>query len=225
MAITDSLISYYKLDESSGNAADSVGSNTLTNTGTATYSTAKINNGVSLNGSTQYLVKTSPTGMPTAGGARSVSAWIKPSAWTGDIVQWGDNTGSGKLFELYTYSNNNITADVSGGTASFTVSTMSAGTWYHIVLTYPGSGTTWTLYFNGSSQTATGGTPNTDTAASLCIGRNYEVGVGNFSGMIDEVGIWSRALTSTEVSQLYNSGTGRQYPFPGLDGAGFLGMM
>ena len=34
-----------------------------------------------------------------------------------------------------------------------------------------------------------------------------------FAGTIDEVGIWSRALTSTEVTSLYNGGAGFQYPF------------
>ena len=34
---------------------------------------------------------------------------------------------------------------------------------------------------------------------------------------IDEVGIWSRTLTSTEVSDLYNSGSGLQYPFSSSD--------
>jgi hypothetical protein len=35
----------------------------------------------------------------------------------------------------------------------------------------------------------------------------------NLTGSIDEVGIWSRALSSTEVTALYNSGNGFQYPF------------
>jgi hypothetical protein len=43
MALTDNLVAYYKLDESSGNAADIVNSITLTNTST-TYGTGKINN-------------------------------------------------------------------------------------------------------------------------------------------------------------------------------------
>lgn len=46
MALTDNLVSYWKLDESSGNASDSVGSNTLTNNGTAGYASGKINNAV-----------------------------------------------------------------------------------------------------------------------------------------------------------------------------------
>lgn len=34
-----------------------------------------------------------------------------------------------------------------------------------------------------------------------------------FDGLIDEVGIWSRAIDSTEVTSLYNGGAGLQYPF------------
>ena len=45
MAILDNIRAAYKLDESSGNAADSSGNgNTLTNNGTVTYVTGKINN-------------------------------------------------------------------------------------------------------------------------------------------------------------------------------------
>jgi len=32
-----------------------------------------------------------------------------------------------------------------------------------------------------------------------------------FDGLLDEVGIWDKALTSTEVSDLYNSGNGLPY--------------
>jgi len=32
------------------------------------------------------------------------------------------------------------------------------------------------------------------------------------NGIIDEVGIWDRVLTSTEITELYNSGVGKQYP-------------
>jgi hypothetical protein len=43
--------------------------------------------------------------------------------------------------------------------------------------------------------------------------------IGNFnngqfsSANVDEVGVWNRVLTSAEVTQLYNSGAGLQYPF------------
>jgi hypothetical protein len=31
--------------------------------------------------------------------------------------------------------------------------------------------------------------------------------------MLDEVGFWTRALSAAEVTSLYNSGNGLQYPF------------
>jgi hypothetical protein len=37
--------------------------------------------------------------------------------------------------------------------------------------------------------------------------------VGNFNGLIDELGIWKRVLTPSERSTLYNSGNGLTYPF------------
>jgi hypothetical protein len=32
-----------------------------------------------------------------------------------------------------------------------------------------------------------------------------------FAGKIDAIGIWDRALTTTEIGKLYNSGTGFEF--------------
>jgi hypothetical protein len=45
-------------------------------------------------------------------------------------------------------------------------------------------------------------------------GRNLNIGTYStsyFSGSIDEIGVWSRALSSGEVAQLYTSGSGNAY--------------
>ena len=44
MALQDNLLSYWKLDEYTGNASDIAGGKTLTNT-SGTYGSGKINNG------------------------------------------------------------------------------------------------------------------------------------------------------------------------------------
>lgn len=89
---------------------------------------------------------------------------------------------------------------------------MSTGTFYHAVVTYVGSGNAWILYLNGTTYNASGATPNTSVAA-MAIGKNIVNNVQYFNGSIDEVGIWSRELTSGEVTSLYNAGAGLQYPF------------
>jgi len=73
-------------------------------------------------------------------------------------------------------------------------------TWYHVALTYK-SGVGLTLYVNGVAvATATGISGNIQTSGSnpLCIGWfDY------FKGMIDEVRIYPRALTSQQIYQHY----------------------
>ena len=34
-----------------------------------------------------------------------------------------------------------------------------------------------------------------------------------FNGNIDETNIWSKELTATEITELYNAGTGKFYPY------------
>jgi hypothetical protein len=52
---------------------------------------------------------------------------------------------------------------------------------------------------------------NYDT--SLYIGGSSNIGKDSFYGIMDEVCIWNRALSDTEVSDLYNLGIGKTYPF------------
>lgn len=91
-------------------------------------------------------------------------------------------------------------------------STVTTGTWYMFTITQTSSG--YYFYINGSligsdtSKGVTGDVAGYD--GTLYMGRadSYK-----FNGKMDEVGIWSRVLTSTEILQLYNGSTGYQYPF------------
>ncbi|NTW33158.1 MAG: hypothetical protein HGB12_11120, partial [Bacteroidetes bacterium] len=71
----------------------------------------------------------------------------------------------------------------------------------------------WRLYINGilaTSSTSSRSLSNTKKVG-LCIGAEDQgsSGIANyFNGSMDEVGIWNRALTLTEISNLYNSGAG-----------------
>src|SRR3990167_551156 len=60
MALDTNLVAYWKMDESSGDATDSVASHTLTNTN-VTYGTGKINNGAAFNSTGDSLRTTTDT--------------------------------------------------------------------------------------------------------------------------------------------------------------------
>ncbi len=91
--------------------------------------------------------------------------------------------------------------------------------WSHLVVRYDGS--TIDYFLNGVN--------NAGVSASGAVGTNEDsLYIGNIpqrnyhlNGIIDEVGIWNRALTGEHIVALYNSGTGLKYPF-GAEVTGIL---
>lgn len=225
MALTTNLVSYWKLDESSGNAADSVGSNTLTNTNTVTYSAGKINNGAKyVRTSSQYhsITNASQTGLGIIGDL-SIGFWMKPTTITPPSTYFMlvDKFGNGSNLSYSVRQNNsNIYFSISSdGTTEHNVSgttgNLQANVWQYVVVTYTAASHLATFYYNGSSV----GTADTIVTSIFNGTANFELanGVDNvtylYDGMLDEVGVWSRVLSSSEVTQLYNGGSGLQYPF------------
>lgn len=82
-------------------------------------------------------------------------------------------------------------------------------TWVQIAIIYDGSSTSndVVMYINGESataieETAPSGAIMTDTGVDLYIGNNFDTDRG-FDGLIDEIVIWDRALSASEIRQLY----------------------
>lgn len=234
MALTDNLQAYWNLDETSGNAADSSGNGyTLTNTNTVGYAAALISNGADFGtaNTNKRLLNNSTLGI-TSGTAFSISMWVKIRTAPGSGTQY---TLADLRWNAATDTEAWLRYENSGGTkrVRFMYPLQDAGSlcnynvdfgttnWQHLVGTY--DGTDIKMYVNGTQQggtvTATaGGSVLTD---AFCIGAT---GNGFVFGSIyaDEVGVWSRALSAAEVTELYNGGTGLTYPFTGGGGATFV---
>lgn len=220
-ALTDSLISYWTLDESSdGSGAvtrnDSHSTNHLTDNNTTPSGTGIISNGADFeSANSEYLSKTDTANLSITGDY-SISLWYKPeSAPASDnayalvsksIAEYHldyENGAPGGL-RLRVFNNStNANKAVDLGTGAFK----------HIVVVYSDSGDTVTYYVNGSSLGTTALTANpTDGANDLRIGRRGGATDMHADGIIDEVGLWNRALTADEVTSLYNGGAGLAYP-------------
>ena len=78
-------------------------------------------------------------------------------------------------------------------------------TWYQVAATY--DGTTQRFYVNGNFDASAVRDLNTGSG-NVKIGKQPDWSGAYFKGEIDEVGIWDKALTATEISALYNSGSG-----------------
>lgn len=223
MALVTNCVAYYKLDESSGNAADATGGGfTLTNTNSVAFVTGKINNGADFGNTNSTKLFDSSNDLGISTGACTISAWVNMNA--------APASGGANAFILAAFRKNSfydwslrydnnggtfrILATGSGGTQTNTATnqTLTVGTWYHLAMTYDG-GSTVTLYFNGSSSN-TGTNPAQGTSGTAVYLGASTGGTGQFASCkIDEVGYWSRALSGAEITSLYNGGTGIQYPF------------
>ena len=77
------------------------------------------------------------------------------------------------------------------------------GTWYHVAASYDGNYQK--IYINGTLVKT-----SSDLNTVLSSGTsNYWIGLSTaqyFRGLIDEVAIWNDALTSSEITALFNSG-------------------
>jgi hypothetical protein len=149
-------------------------------------------------------------------GDLTVEAWAKPTTLDGltrAVVHKGSGTSSTTWqYRLTLHSNNQWRGCVYAGSASACVlapGTASTSNWTHLVLTR--SGKTVTLYVNGASVgTATFSTPLNKTTGSFGIGRAGSSATNYFKGGIDEVALYSSALTASRVAAHYAAA--RQVP-------------
>jgi hypothetical protein len=90
---------------------------------------------------------------------------------------------------------------------------ISANTWYFFVAWHDAAANTINLSVNdNAAASAAHSTGVHSGTAALNLGRNEE-GLTYLDGRLDSISIWKRLLTSTERTQLYNSGNGLDYPF------------
>lgn len=212
---TTNLVAYWKMNAGTGTAAVSeTGDHQGTLVGSPTWVTGKSGTGVSLNGTSQYINVTKTTALNITGNAVSIMAWINPTTVAGARRILGlplsESGGGEKYFILLNASTVQFWIGVtstSGQDHSVSASFTSTGTWSHICGVY--NGTDMRLYVNGSlvgSPTNKTGNMNSSTNGDVQIGRFGPTFGQYFSGIVDEARIYSRAITSTEVSTVHSLG-------------------
>jgi phosphodiesterase/alkaline phosphatase D-like protein len=223
-SITNNLQSYWKLDEASGMRYDSVGSNNLSAFGTGGVGQAvgKLGNAaLFVSANSQYLSIGDNASLETGVGVSfTISAWVylvNKSASVNMIAAKEDPTGVGEYGLYYSLGSDRFKFAVySSGNPTVLANSLgspSAGTWYFVVATHDGSAHTNTIRINDTYQDSIAAADAaSDTAATFNIGYFPKFNYYSDS-RIDSVGFWKRVLTPTEITELYNSGNGLEYPF------------
>jgi hypothetical protein len=200
------LVGWWKFDEGTGDiAADSSGNgNDGTLNGPVEWTTeGKIGGAMAFTGPYNFvLVPSAPSLNPTQ--EITITAWINPS-WTGNnrILQ-KSTEGSDTQYRLIKEGGNNIRVHFPPiSRFEVTNNIPPQGEWTHLAATYDGSAIK--VYYNGVvvGETAASGDMAT-TDGPLFIGNKWsQAPAGDeFNGIMDDVRIYSRALSQSEIQKL-----------------------
>jgi hypothetical protein len=218
------LVGYWSLNEiTEGTAPGSLdfkdlsgNANHIDATGVTYAQEGVLNNAIFFDGSGDY----SNVSGVTINSVQTVSFWatFSSGAWKGsqvgfgtggsntnDIYFWGD--GSNDYFGFNTWNNDSF--GISGAK-----SLLQDGDWHHIVAEFHDNDfASNRLWIDGAEQGLSqvfGSSNNRSLQSTFGIGHNgWHTSNQLHQGNLDEVAIWSRALTATEVQQLYRRGANR----------------
>jgi hypothetical protein len=216
------LVAYYKLEEASGIRYDAKGNNHLSATNTPGSAAGKIGNALStVAASSQYLSIASNSNFAMSSTDFTVACWVylnsKPAV-EGICGKYGASPNE-EYWVSYESAADRFKFKVSkDGTTGNRITIQadnfgspSTATWYFIVCWFDSAAGLINISINN-------GTPNSAACATAFAATNNfnigQEGAGSyFDGRIDSLGVWKRVLTATEKTNLYNGGTGLDYPF------------
>lgn len=198
------LVAGYSFDEASGNTVADVSG--LNNTGTLNAGVSRDPGGrngraLSFNGTTGLVTITDATSLDLTTGF-TLSAWIRPTAVTGWRTVVLKEAGAGLSYALYG-------GDAAGRAAGYASlagtdrdatasSALPTGAWTHVTTTFDGASLR--TYVNGAlAATALFAGSIPASSGAMRIGGNAVWGE-YFSGLIDDVRVYNRALPAAEVA-------------------------
>jgi concanavalin A-like lectin/glucanase superfamily protein/Big-like domain-containing protein len=216
------LASHWQLDEGTGTTTnDAVAGGTGTLQDDATWTTGKSGAAVNMDGAGDYI---SLPRIDVTGSAITLSAWVKNSSFATEVEQrfvskaydsseertsWmlGQTNAGGQNRLQFRLRADRVTTTLIASTG-----TLPLNTWYHAAATY--DGTTMRLYLNGTEvgSVAKSGSISRGRYSTVDLGRSPD-GSNYLSGAIDDVRIYSSALTAAEVAAL--AGTAPSTPTSG----------
>lgn len=203
-ANNDSLLGYWKFD---GNLSDASGdgSTAADGTGSTTYSTSiptvafPDTQSLSFSGSTSYITFANQAGLrPTS--AVTLSTWVYLDAYpTATSIISGNYLASQNQGFFLEIGAATVDFSLGNGTAlgstSFSATSLPIGSWF--LLTGTWDGTTAKIYKNGSLAAST-------AFSGPLYYSSTQFQAGNFSGKLDDMRLYNRALSQTEVTALAN---------------------
>jgi len=216
--VAEGLVAYWTLDDGVGSTASDASGNGHDGTVNGALWAGGILGGSLLFDGVDDNVDLGPMDVENPDGSRfAASVWFNALSFNGSMDNrilskttgasgsdhyWMVSTmesGGRAVLRFRLKTNGNTTTLVAGS------GSIAAGEWYHAAATYDGQAMR--LYRNGLlvGSTAKSGTVSANDAVVAMIGRNAD-GSRAWHGLIDDVRIYDRGLTSGQVDSLYQAG-------------------
>ncbi len=228
-----SLISYWDHDDSADPGDDVHGANNLSELNTVDTVAGQISNASDFEeADIDYLYLDDNADLSFGNEDFTITAWVRAESFGGggvDNVIVSKGTVAGSSGEYYFYwdsAGSRFEFQVYGGTGFTSGATVTANnlgapstaTWYFLIAWLDAANDELSIRVcaagsMGTANVTTGVTAGAhDGAGRFYIGAGYPHPGTYWDGLIDEVGLWGRELTSQEQTDLCNAGAGLAYP-------------
>lgn len=216
------LLVHLPLDAESNGKTPNVGLSSLHNRGVVTggtFAAGKLGNALSIAAGERVVAGSTPL---SSNWPRTVSLWVKHAAGgTGlnTMMTFGRNMGNGSKWDMDIDLDNGgvVELGVAGGrTNAAGTTSVTDGNWHHVAMVLPQGATRLNqiaVYVDGARITEGAGTQAIATSAELADQATSEsllilghaansLGFQQFTGSLDDVAIWSRALDAASVTAI-----------------------
>lgn len=207
------LVSYWPLTDTGATVADLYGSNTGTIVNATSAVDAERGRVLSFDGTGDYVSFSALTGS-----SGTMSAWIKTSNKIGNMTILSEGLSNNDAVFLIFLIRNDVGTGrfgayeyIGGVRTVYSNTDIADGTWHHVACV--SNGTAYALYIDGVSQALTITGANSGNWFSDLAGDTWSIGMLNrptpyasFNGSLSEIMVFNRALSATEVKQLYEFG-------------------
>jgi hypothetical protein len=210
--VSSGMVSWWSAE---GNANDVAGTNNGTLVGGASFAAGEVGQAFSFDGSSGYVSIPDSPSLDSFTTSITIELWLKVNQLTANSEWKGIVTKGDSSWRLQgTTWAKSVTFSLTGVNPNMDLMgsrNVNDGQWHHVAAVY--DGTNMFLYVDGTldvSQPATGSI--VQDSYPVCLGENAQMSGRIFNGLIDEVSLYNRALTASEVQAIYAAGSGGKCP-------------
>ncbi len=223
--VTSGLVGYWKMDESTGTIAHDFSGRGYNGTlaGSPSSTVGMIGQALQFNDTTAYAVSGGVfSDLGTSNRPYTFSVWVRVATGTtaGTIIHVSSlSNGTGWCVPMVSLSGSKFVANSwIGGLSTITGQTTAVpGTWYNVVHVWDSGGLK--LYVNGTLENSNSQATYSASAAANYVWAGFRYATcagdsgGNFNGYIDDLRVYNRALSATEVKSIYDADIYTRYVY------------